>query len=145
MTATFAHSDLRSSSNTAAATGLCAAELLGLTDVHSFGNHISNVCRLTVPLDVVRIAADKSIRSCAVIWAEVTDNCTTWARPMMSKACLSTKASCIRISNVISCSSMLGVVGVSDRDAVTYSLDNSVEGWSVLGSHIIKILREMAM
>jgi hypothetical protein len=40
---------------------------------------------------------------------------------------------------------MFGVVGVSNRDAVTYSLDNSVEGWSVLGSHVINILRDMAM
>jgi hypothetical protein len=40
---------------------------------------------------------------------------------------------------------MLGVVGVSDRDAVTYSLDDSFEGWSVLGSHVINILRDMAM
>jgi len=119
--------------------------LVSLTDVYSFGDNISNVCNLSVPLDVLRIAANKSIRSCAVIMTQMTDNCSAWTRSMMSKARLSADTSCIRINNVISYRSMLGVVGVSDRDAVTYSLDNSFEGWSVLGSHVINILRDMAM
>ena len=117
--------------------------LFSLTDVYSLSHHISNILSLCVPLDVVGIATHKSIRSAAIVCAEMTDNMTTWSRSVMSKASLSKKLSCIY--NVVSCSTMLGVVGVSNWDTVTYSLDNSVESRSVLDSHVIKILRDMAM
>lgn len=144
MTTTLTYLNLSSNGFSAsAAHGTCG--LMRLTDMYPFGDNISHVCNSSVPLDVIRIAANKSIWSSAVILTEMTDKLSCWTRTVVRKACLSADTSCQRFSNVISCCSTLGVVGVSDRDAVTYSLDNSFEGWSVLGSHVINILRNMAM
>lgn len=118
---------------------------VGLTDMYSLIDYVGNVCFGCVPLDVFRIKANKTIRRCAVILTEMTDNCSAWTRSMICKTRFSADASCITVRNIVSYGTILGVVGVSNRDTVTYFLDNPVEVWSVLGSHVINILRNMMM
>ena len=135
MTATFTNLNLRSNGFSAETAKRCCG-LARLTDMHSFIDNIIHVCKLCIPLDVFRIATNKSIWRRAIILAKMTNNCSAWAWSMISKTSLSAESSCSAISFVISCTSVLGIVGVSNWDAVTDSFDNSFKRWSVLGSHV---------
>ena len=143
MTTTLTNLNLSSNGFSASASNFFCG-LARLTDMYSFGDNIMHVCKLRIPFDMFRIATNKSIWCHAVILTKMPNNIVSWSRTMVRKTCLSDETSSA-VSNVISCASILGVVGVSDRDAVTDCFDNSFKRWSVLGSHVINILRNMAM
>lgn len=110
-------------------------ELMCLTDMDSFLDNIPHIFSVCIPLDMRRIATNKSVWRRAIILAKMADNCSTWARSMISKTGLSTDCSRSTISFVISYISIFGFVSVSNWDAVTDMFDNSFKSWSVLGGH----------
>jgi hypothetical protein len=85
MTASLTHLNLGSGGFTASAThSKCG--LVSLRDMLSFGDNISHVRSLSVPLDVTWIAADEAVRRPTVVLTDVPAHQTTrtWALELLT-------------------------------------------------------------